>query len=440
MSRQASSDPYAGNILIDPLGPILAPTEVLKRLTMLPPLPPDPLVVPKYVRLYHLMAVRDFHLPSREELRTQQTIDTSIREGLRYRNPASAKTWMAIAGEAHALNDRTPRASAPRMPPIGGAAVGPSGVGKTEAVLRACDCMYGSQVILHRSFPRLTGQHVQVVWLSVDVPGSGRTDDLAETLMRAWDELLLRCVPDYRPRFEHTLSLRARKGARMLTEWRHVASSHYLGMLHLDEIQNLFKIASLKKRRSAKSSNDSIELSLVEDESLKWILTLTNTWQIPLFLTGTPDGIGALTKRLATSQRIVSAGFHKFDPFPSATDGSYVTFMTVLGRYQYTRVAIDVMTVLDKVFEATAGIRRLIIALWVGAHRIALERKDDELKLGDFEEAARTLMAPVGPSVRALLSGRPDALQRYEDLRPGEEFWETYWSNIQTELPDEQPA
>ncbi len=216
----------------------------------------------------------------------------------------------------------------------------------------------------------------------------------------------------------------------MLTEWRHVASSHFLGVLHLDEIQNLFKISSLKNRRSAKAAKGDIELSLVEDESLKWILTLTNIWQIPLFLTGTSDGIGALTKRLATLQRIVSFGHHRFDPFASAGDENYRTFMNVLGRYQYTRVKIDVADVLDLVFMRTAGIRRLIIALWVGAHRIAFERKDDELKVNDFEEAARTLLAPIAPSVNALLSGKPGALQRYEDLRPIDSFWDAYWSSM----------
>ena len=54
-------------------------------------------------------------------------------------------------------------------------------------------------------------------------------------------------------------------------------------------MQNLFKIPSLEKRRKVKI-NESLELSIVEDALLKWILSLTNTWQIPVLFNGTPDG------------------------------------------------------------------------------------------------------------------------------------------------------
>lgn len=430
MLNHAAEDPYAGNILVAPLGPILSPQQVLQRLTLLPPLPPDPSSIPKHIRLHHLMRIRDLHLPTREELRMQESIDLSIRQGLRYRDPGSAQTWASISGDS-ALIEAYPIQAASQMPATAVTAVGPSGVGKTQSVLQILRRCYPGQVILHPSFPRIAGKHVQVVWLSVDIPGSGRTDDLAEALMKEWDSTLGRSLQGYSPRFEHTLSLQKRKGSRMLEEWRQVASSHFLGILHLDEIQNLFRIESLRTRRSSKAPTDQIELSLVEDESLKWILTMTNTWQIPLFLTGTADGIGALTKRLATMQRIGSSGYHRFEPFSGPDDPAFRQFMDTLGRYQYMKKQIDVGELLEVVFRLTAGIRRLIIALWIGAHRIAFERREDELRLSDFVTASQTLLALVAPAVKALLSGEPDSIQRYEDLRPGDAFWETYWPSVQ---------
>lgn len=435
MPKVAPNDPYAGNILIAPLGPILSSEQVLSRLTMLPDLPPPAESVPKHLRLHHLMSVRDFHLPSREELRTQQTIDLMIRQGLRYRDPSMPQTWASVAGEDDPVATSNPNRKS-RMPAMAGTAAGPSGVGKTEAVLQSLDRCYPSQVILHPSFPRMAGPFTQVVWLSIDIPASGRSADLAETLMREWDDLLLRAVPGYVPRFHHNLSMRRAQGSRMLSEWRQVASSHFLALLHLDEIQNLFKLSALKKRRTAKKlGSERLELSLVEDESLKWILTLTNTWQMPVLLTGTTDGVAAMSKRLATLQRMVSGGYHRFDPFQSAGDPIFVTFMSALGRYQYTRKRLNVDEVLTTVFELTAGIRRLIIALWIGAHRVALERSDDELRVADFVKASQTLLAPVAPAVKAMLSGSPDALRRYEDLCPDDDFWQDFWSQIQADLP-----
>lgn len=438
MPSQASADPYAGNILISPLGPILAPEQALTLLTNLPPLPPDPSAVPKHARLHHLMVVRDLHIPSQEELRLQQTVDLIIRQGLRYRDPSRATTWATIAGE-QSPNVATsaampPSRLPPRAPAMAAAVVGAAGVGKTEGIIRTFDCCYSSQIIVHPRFPRMATSHMQAVYLSVDVPGSGRTDDLAETLMRAWDEMMARALPDYVPRFEQTLARQTRNGPRMLAEWRQVACGHFLGVLHLDEVQNFFRIDALARRRAAKASPGSFQLSLVEDQCLKWVLTLTNTWQIPLLLSGTPDGIGAMTNRLATLQRITSAGYHRFDPFPGSTDGAYKQFMKVLGRYQYTIKTLDTESILQIVFELTAGVYRLIIALWIAAHRVAFERNKDELQPEDFETAATTFLAPLGPAVKALLSGSPDAVRRYEDLKPGETFWEAFWSTMRQDL------
>ena len=121
---------------------------------------------------------------------------------------------------------------------LAAAVVGHSGVGKTEAILRALN-RYPKQVIVHEKFPRLEGSHPQVVWISVDVPASGKAIDLARNLMVAWDAALHRAIPDREARF---LDIPAtRDGARLLDEWRQVAISHFLGVLHLDEVQNFFK-------------------------------------------------------------------------------------------------------------------------------------------------------------------------------------------------------
>ena len=131
----------------------------------------------------------------------------------------------------------------------------------------------------------------QVVWLSLDVPAGGKATDLAAALMTAWKKAT------GSTRFDNTLAGEWRNGPQMLDEWRQVASSHFLGLLHLDEIQNLFKLPPLKSRSKRKPGEPQPELRIIDDQSLKWILTALNEWQIPLLVSGTPDGFGALTKR-----------------------------------------------------------------------------------------------------------------------------------------------
>lgn len=430
MSSRPSIDPYKDNILTKGLGPILSREQVLQRLQYQPPPPGDMTGVPKEVRRHMLMSVCNLRWTPLEGVRIFETVDIMTRQSYRYRDPATAATWGLVTDEPLA-------ARVPRPPAMAAIVVGLSGVGKTTSIERAFDC-YPQQVILHDSFPRLKGPHYQVVHLRADVPASGKLADLAANLMMAWDAAVARALPDLPGRFEEQVLTKSREGTRMMDEWRRVAATHFLGCLHLDEVQNFFKIASLEGRqrklnikvREGNEYERALELSIIEDKALKTVLTLANTSNFALICSGTPDGVGALTKRLSNVQRFVASGYHRLSEFGGSEDKMFVAFMDVLGRYQHVVKKIPVDAELRAlVFKLTAGIPRIIIALWVAAHRVAFERKEDSLTLGDFTKAASTFLAPLAPAVAALLTRDPDLMRRYEDLMPRDDsFWQTFWS------------
>lgn len=413
-------DPYAGNLLTAQLGPILSREETLTRLAFMPSPPENLSDVPRHIRRHMLMEIRDLHLPSLAGARVAETTDLLIRQSYRYRDPARAATWTTVANE--------PYCTAPRQPAMAAVVVGYSGVGKTDAIKRALN-MYPAQVITHAKFPKLVGPHHQIVWLSADVPASGRASDLAANLMRAFDEAMASYLPEQPSRFATLLSRDRRNGPQMLDEWRQVVAMHFLGVLHIDEVQNFFKLPTLEQRRKLKGDG-LIELRLIEDQALKSILTFTNTAQIPLLLSGTPDGVGALSKRLSNVQRFVSSGYHKMEPFWNASDKAFEFFVDQLARYQFVGKRLVVGGELRAlVFQLTAGIPRLMVALWIAAHLVAFERQIDDLRIDDFKRAARTHLAPVAPAVAALLSRDPLQMRRYEDLMPSDDgFWESLWS------------
>ncbi len=413
-------DPYAGNLLIAGLGPLLSRAEVMGRLLELPPRPKSMAGIPAYVALHHLMFLRDFHMPQIEECRLFETMDLMVRQNYRYMDPSAAQTWSTVSGETH----HQPRLR--RSPGFGAGVEGLSGTGKTDAILR-CLRIYPKQVIYHPSFPMLQGGHKQVVWLSAEVPASGRTVDLAVNLMRETDRVL------GTDRFSASLQRERRDGMKMLDEWQQVASAHFLGILHLDEVQNFFKLAALKRRGKRSGVADAPELSIVEDQVLKWILTLINTWQVPLMVSGTPDGIGALTRRMSNTERIVSSGYHAFHPFQSAEEPDFrQAFLEPLGNYQYVTKKLPIDNDLAAlIIELTGGIKRLIIALWIAAHRVALERNSGDLRMDDFRKAAATFLAPVAPAVAALRSKNPAQMSKYEDLLPRDgAFWSQFWASV----------
>lgn len=432
MNHPNELNPYAGNLLVDPLGPILDREQSARSLTFLPPLPENPGQVPKHIRMHYVIQLRDFHIASLDGLRIQESIDQAIRDSYRHRNPSASRTWSVISGEA--VTHKSPRASAMAV-----VVVGHSGSGKTQAILRAMD-LY-RQVIIHDTFPNLAHGHRQLAWLSVDVPASGRSDELATNLMHAFDDAMQKHAPGWQRRFTSSINKSRRDGSLMLDEWRQVAIAHFLGILHLDEVQNFFKLPTLKQRRSHTSDSQSLELRIVEDQCLKWILSLTNTWQIPLVLSGTPDGIGALMKRFANTQRFVSGGYHPVLIFESTDDPIFFSndedkpgFINVLGRYQFVAHPLKITReIAELVLELTAGIPRLIIALWVASHRIALERsKEDCLRQEDLRLAADTYLAPIRPAITAIRSKEPRLIGRYEDLMPRDDnFWASFWTSMQ---------
>jgi len=416
--------PYGNNILIKGLGPILNRNTILRRLTELPPKPPKTLPRSKLERLHALVSLIDLHIPSLEGARIYETIDVMLCRGYHNRNPGDPKTWQMISGE-------TGFNSHHRAPAMSSIVASNSGMGKTQSILRVLET-YPNQVILHNKFPNLVGPHPQVVWLSVDAPSSGKSSDLAENLMRAWDDTLEQYIPNYIPRFTSALSKDRRDGQKMLNEWRQVALAGYLGVLHLDEIQNLFKQATLKQRRVRNKQESTPELSIVEDKCLKWILLLLNTWQIPVIFSGTLDGVGALTKRVSTTERITTGGFHKLLPFTKTNPGNWKIFFTQLLRYQYVKKPLpDSENFRQLVLELTAGVPRIILALWISAHRVAFERREDSLRLEDFEKAANTYLAPLKPAVAALNSGDPVKMAKFDDLLPRDDgIWESFWNPL----------
>lgn len=430
MNDPTHFNPYAGNILNDVLGPIIDRHVAARALTFLPPLPDNPGKVPKYMRLRYVIQLRDFHWVSLEGLRVQESIDMVLRDSYRYRDPNTPQTWSVIGGEK--LAHKTPRA-----PAMAVLIVGHSGVGKSQAILRPLT-IYPSQVVKHETFPNLAESHHQLIWLSVDVPASGRSDDLAAELMNAFDAAMEKHVTGWKKRFATAVSRSRRDGQQMLDEWRQVVSAHFLGALHLDEVQNFFKLPTLKKRSSKSSNPADLELSIIEDQCLKWILTLTNTWQIPIILSGTPDGVGALMKRFANTQRFVSGGYHPIKHFESADEPVFFCadpkkpgFINKLGLYQYVAEPLTIDKELaSKIHELSGGIPRLIIALWIAAHRVALESPNtDSLTLKDFERASDTFLAPVKPAIAALRSKDPRQIARFEDLMPRDDnFWASFWT------------
>ena len=342
-------------------------------------------------RLRLIPRIRPFHVPRQVEARLFESIDSMIREGYSYRDPESPATFADLSGEDVWY-------AKPKMPPTGAAVNGPAGCGKSVSIL-LCLGLF-PQAVRHQNFPRIEGSHVQIVWQSSEAPKSGRTEDLWRTLMEDMDAI----TGD--GRFAERLATKRSRvsASAALQEWLTVAKGHFLGLLHIDEIQNLFRLSAVARRRKLESGAAPPDLTVVEDETLRWLLAIMNAG-IPLLVSGTPDGIEALSRRLSTLQRFTSTGSHLFLPFRNHEDKDYRRFMDNLSDYQFTVGKFDLDDeFLKHLFKLTAGVPRIIMSLWVLANRIALESSKDCLEPKHFDVAEAKFLVPLRPAVQALLN------------------------------------
>lgn len=172
---------YEGNELIAACGRILTPVEIGERLIHLPKIASYDPNIPTYILEHELASLWRLHIPTATGIALAQTVDVMTRQGYVHRRPNDPKTWRQIY-EPRSFD----HAHAPIQ--LAAAVVGIAGTGKSTALERAL--YLKRQVVIHDHFPGLVGPMHQLLWIKIEVPGSGKIADLVESLVRATDAVL----------------------------------------------------------------------------------------------------------------------------------------------------------------------------------------------------------------------------------------------------------
>jgi hypothetical protein len=406
---------YAGNILIEACGPIPTEKELIEGLVDLPAMP-SPIVnwqSQSHLALHEMQALEDFYIPAKTSKDIALTIGLGVRNGYRARNPAAAETASMIRGR--------PPSRFALIPPWMMSVCGIPGIGKSQSILRSL-MQFPGQVIEHARFPGVVGPFLQLVYLHIDVPGTGRLIDLAKALMRATDEAL------QTDEFAEVLRAKNSRPWDLFNRWLQVARRHFLGIVFFDEAQNLFKLETKREREKIRKTETRPQaLRLIEDETLKAILNIANTWKIPVGFSMTPDGLAAFETRLAATQRLCSEGHHEFSVATSAEDWYFANqLLPELEVYQYLPQRMTIGPNERKaIYEETAYNPRIMIKAWKHGQRVAIDAGACHFGIEHIRNAMNTFLAPLKPAVKALLSKNPERLQMYQDLLPPPKFWQT---------------
>lgn len=284
--------------------------------------------------------------------------------------------------------------------PSVGLVVGNPGVGKSLSIHQ---CLRNYPQIIEIPHAHLKNPLPIVVWSSLTIQSTS-PKDFAVELANHWNSLFETKYPNQPPPIAYS-TIRNKSMEAILDTFFTSARNHRLGLLHTDEIQNLFAIKFLGGKPI---------ISTRDDKTLRKVLSFFNS-EFSTLISCTPDGLDGLNQRVSVSQR---AGLQEFILRPFQNDKYYKKFMKELWVYQYTDIPINLDDdILELFYTKTAGYPRLILSAFIKAQANVLDIENrSSLCIDDFKEAFSSFSHDIQLTVLACLNKRDDILNTKVDF------------------------
>jgi len=281
--------------------------------------------LPNAVRMEAVSRISNYLEPLPSHFEVAEKISLNVRAGYRYRNPSKVTFRRqqvhfyreAMAGKVQPILQSGP-STAPSF-----ALFGVSGVGKSTVVERSLSFL--PQVLCHRDY-----QFVQIVWLKIDCPPDGSLKQLLLGILAEIDQLI---------GTEYRLAKRSTELDALKIDVGCIAHSHHLGMLVIDEIQNLLDASGIGR---AKLQN--------------FLVSFANEVKIPLVIVGTARAISLLQGTFRQARRTSDKGVLIWEPLSKRSE-VWEFFLEGLFKYQWTNRPVTLTWRLaDALHDLTQGI------------------------------------------------------------------------------------
>jgi hypothetical protein len=377
--------PHDDNPLIAALPPIRTDQQWLSQLLSLPQISEADRAASSHERCYRVSRLKRVFIPDSAALKLARRVDVLIRSGLESRNPRTPDRAESIQ-RAYELGQsgHLGQVDYSEEAPISSFSLfGVSGMGKSTAMARVLAAF--PSYILHEEL------HLhQVVWLKVETPKDGSIRELAMNILRAFDHVLgtnhVAAIPKH-PQVNQVLG-------KVAT----LAATHCLGVLVIDEIQNI-----------------SIKRSGGREEVLNWVQELVNELRLPVILMGTPKARKLFDLQIRHARRAGTAGSDFWEPLEPGSE-----FDLLLGQLWDALVLREPGPLTDEmrtaIHESTQGIKAFMADMLLVAQLHALRMEQETITPALFTHVADTEFAHVKRFTAALRSKDPRHLARYEDI------------------------
>jgi hypothetical protein len=379
---------YAGNPLLEALPSIWTRGEILERLSYYPAYSEGQRKLPPHVRTHLIENAREFFVPQGMHLEIEMKISCMLRRGLSQRNPVAKGHWVGLNDKVNSVRNAHPSKLFLQSKARGFAIVGIGGMGKTTTVLNILS-QY-PQVIIHNRYKGEDFILKQLVWLIIQCPRDGSAKTLCLNFFQIIDDIL---GTSYRQRYGGS----RRTAEELLPEMARVAALHGLGLLVLDEIQNL----SLAKSGGAASL-------------LNFFVNMENTIGVPYLFIGTPKALPILRGEFRQARRASEQGDVFWQPMSLKAVDEYGNggnrpnsiweeFIRALWSYQYVQTPSKLKPNLlecplsNAIFDESQGVTGIAATIYVLTQRRAISSGEEKITVGLIRSVVRDSQTLIGP-------------------------------------------
>jgi SpoVK/Ycf46/Vps4 family AAA+-type ATPase len=355
---------------------------------MLPSIEESEINLPAHIRVHAIQRlVTQFFQPFSQHVTLEARFAILIRQGYIGRNPNTSEYKKHLNNGYDRIVNRdinlTVRKDAVSTA-VGFSIVGPSGCGKTTAI-RRCLAKY-PPAIYH---PDL--HVIQIPWLKLECPRNGSLTELCLNFFSAMDN---RLGTQYRMKYG-----KARAGVdTLITEMGQLVNLHAVGVLIIDEIQNL---------SSKRAGGD--------DSMLRFFVSLTNSIGVPVVLVGTPKARTLFSSDFKMAKRTTGLGSVYWDRMPY--DQNWEKLIALMWKYQWLKNKNELTDAISStLYDLSQGVIDILIKLYVLSQWRAMITGVERLSVSLINKVYEDELKPVHQMLKALKSGDPEQINKYGDL------------------------
>jgi hypothetical protein len=382
---------FGGNPLIEVLPLINTRKQAAKLMQRFPEYSDEMRRLPPHLRTHAAMDALHFFQPLPIHLRLEGMISRVIRDGYLSRNPMDPAYAGTLEERLECFKNKRNIVAHFAPTAAGFSILGMSGVGKSTG-LRKVLHLY-PQIILHNRYQERNFTKAQVVWLKIECPKDGSTKGLCLNFFQTLDALL-------GTTYARDFGQRRRSTDELMLSMANIAARHHLGLLGIDEIQNL---------NEAKSGG--------ADEMLNFFVNLINTIGLPVILIGTYDAAHILGGSFRQARRGSGQGDLVWDWMEF--DGDWWLFVQALWRLQYVEKKCELTVDLCRALhEVSYGVTDLAIRIYLAAQIRVIENGVEEISEGLLRSAYRDDFRLLSRIVEVLKSGDSEAIKKIGDVCP----------------------